>query len=40
MAEVKTGIEHVLERDTRKGGGRHFHFFITFQSLIGQINPL
>ena len=30
VTEVETGVKHILERNTRKGGGRHFHLFIPF----------
>ena len=30
VTEVETGVEHILESNTRKGGGRHFHLFIPF----------
>ena len=30
VTEVETGVEHILERNTRKGGGRHFHLFVPF----------
>ena len=34
MAEVKTGIKHVLERDAREGGRRHFHFVFSLNPLF------
>ena len=30
VTEVETSVEHILERNARKGGGRHFHLFIPF----------
>jgi hypothetical protein len=30
VTEVETGVKHILERNTRKGGGRHFHLFVPF----------
>ena len=32
MAEVKTGIKHILEGNARKGRRRHFHFLVLSQS--------
>ena len=34
MAEVKTGIKHILERDARKGRRRHFHFVFSLNPLF------